>query len=69
MLLIIRDSVLGSKIVFCPIERKKDKENIEVPIKKCRKECPHFKGYKTVYKHKLLMCEYYYNQKYNNKEE
>jgi len=68
MLLIIRDSVLGSKIVFCPIKKAEEKDEVEIPISHCKEKCNHFDGCKKAENYKLLKCEYYYNQKYNKEE-
>ena len=43
--------------VKCPKEDKK-----KTKISSCRKDCDYFKGYKAVYDHRMLLCEYYYKR-------
>ena len=43
--------------VKCPREDKK-----KIEISNCRKNCKYFKGYKAVYDHRMLLCEYYYKR-------
>jgi len=49
---------INNNEIKCP---KKNKEKVN--ISSCRKSCNYFEGYKSVYDHRMLICEYYYKRR------